>query len=87
MHESLNAYVQFCLIVNCELTHGGRLVDRLPYSTNGLTACRTGLLCFGELLEDILDATSFSVFDVLVSMALIRGRSWMFTFIMIARDF
>ena len=31
MHESLNAYV-YTLIVKCELTPSGRLVDHLPYS-------------------------------------------------------
>jgi len=36
-----------------------------------------GLLCFGELLEDSLDATSFIAFGVLDFRALIRGRSLM----------
>jgi len=29
--KSLNAYVDYTLIVECYLTPSGRLVDRLPY--------------------------------------------------------
>jgi hypothetical protein len=42
---------------------------------------------FGELLDDSLDAISFIVFGVVVSRALIKGRSWIFTFIMSVGDF
>jgi hypothetical protein len=49
---------------------------------------RAGLVALlGESLENSLDATPFIVFGVVVSMALIRGRSWIFIFIMSVVDF
>ena len=44
--------------------------------------CRTSLFCFCELLEDSLDATSFTAFWCLRLRALIRGRSLRIVFIM-----
>jgi len=49
---------------------------------------RAGLVTLlGELLEDSLDATSFIVFGVVVSRALIRDRSWIFISIISVGDF
>jgi len=45
------------------------------------------LLCFGELLEDSLDATSIIAFGVLDVKALIRGLSSLFIFILSLGDF
>jgi len=48
--------------MNCGLTHSGRLVDHLPYSYGWIDDVYDWFACFGELLEDSLDATPFTVF-------------------------